>query len=260
MTSIFLIREHYFLHIKPATQSWVCSSVLSRNTRKYCVCKVCAVRCAVYIFQSALFDSMPTLSMLALMEVSTLLLSPVVRYMPLNSISPTSSTSCWAFSRKYWRWTLLLDLICWLLRAPKRAALLTVTQHVILPFPTRLCGRIAFVSKSLLGAWRLRSWGLVCWITPCDGPFLSRIFMWRNALFENCILRFGPWDFVPFRKIELDFCGSMSWNAQPGCLEFFNKATDPFLTFFFSFFFLRADCPILDLVFCRIGWWLIVDP
>ena len=30
----------------------------------------------------------------------------------------------------------------------------------------------------------------------CDGPFLSRIFMWRNVLFEKWTLRFGPKNFV----------------------------------------------------------------
>ena len=30
-----------------------------------------------------------------------------------------------------------------------------------------------------------------------------RIFTWRDVPLENCALRFGPKDFVPFRKIEL---------------------------------------------------------
>ena len=38
-------------------------------------------------------------------------------------------------------------------------------------------------------------------------------FMWRSVPFENCTLRFGVKNFVLFREIDLDFGGSMSWNA-----------------------------------------------
>ena len=34
-------------------------------------------------------------------------------------------------------------------------------------------------------------------ITPCEGPFLSRIFTWRNVTFGTCTLRFGANDLVP---------------------------------------------------------------
>ena len=57
--------------------------------------------------------------------------------------------------------------------------------------------------------------------------FFFRIFMWRNAPFENSTLRFDPKDFGPFREIELDFGGSMSWHTQPYSPEFLNKATEP---------------------------------
>ena len=37
------------------------------------------------------------------------------------------------------------------------------------------------------------------------------IFTWRNALFEDCTLRFGSEDCVPFfREIDFDFGGSVS--------------------------------------------------
>ena len=31
--------------------------------------------------------------------------------------------------------------------------------------------------------------------------------MWRDAPVENCTLRFGPKNFVPFRDVDLDFGG-----------------------------------------------------
>ena len=49
-----------------------------------------------------------------------------------------------------------------------------------------------------------------------------------------------PVDFVPFRKIDLDFGCSITWNTQHICFEFFNQATDPFPPLFLGF--LLADC------------------
>ena len=48
-------------------------------------------------------------------------------------------------------------------------------------------------------------------------------------------MRFGPKNCVPFRKNDLDFGGSVSWNTQPQCLEFFKKATEPSPPLFFGF-------------------------
>ena len=72
---------------------------------------------------------------------------------------------------------------------------------------------------------------------PGDGHFLSRFFLRGVAfLFEKCTLRFGPEDFVLFRKIDLDCGGRKSWITQPICFWFFNKATDPFSTTFLWLF------------------------
>ena len=53
----------------------------------------------------------------------------------------------------------------------------------------------------------------------------------------NPTLRFGPKNFVPFRDIDLDFGGSMSWHTQLNSLEILNKATEPLPLFFFSCLF-----------------------
>ena len=88
--------------------------------------------------------------------------------------------------------------------------------------------------SSNFGAYGLRSWGHVSWITPSDGPFPSRVlFMWRSVFIENCTARAGLKTVVPFRKIELNFGGSTSWITQPNCREFFSMATAPSSRSFF---------------------------
>ena len=62
------------------------------------------------------------------------------------------------------------------------------------------------------------------------------IFTWCKVPFEKCMLRFGPKIFVLFREIDLDFGGTPSWNTQPNCFEFFNKASEPLSPLFFGFF------------------------
>ena len=59
------------------------------------------------------------------------------------------------------------------------------------------------------------------------------MFTWRSVPFEKRTLRSGSKDFVPFRKIELDFGASMSRDTQPTCLEFYTKATEPLPRLFF---------------------------
>ena len=51
------------------------------------------------------------------------------------------------------------------------------------------------------------SWRSERWITPVDGPLLSRILTKRDVTFQNCTLPFSHEAFVPFRKIDLDFGG-----------------------------------------------------
>ena len=53
-------------------------------------------------------------------------------------------------------------------------------------------------------------------------------FTWCSALFEKCTLRFGPKDFVLFRKIDLYIGDSISWKTQPNCFEFSNKSRRSF--------------------------------
>ena len=60
---------------------------------------------------------------------------------------------------------------------------------------------------------------------PSDGPLFSRMSAWRNVAFVNRTRRIGPKVFVPFRKIEKDSSGSVSWNIQPNCRTSFNLAT-----------------------------------
>ena len=71
---------------------------------------------------------------------------------------------------------------------------------------------------------------------PSDGPLFSRMSAWRNVAFVNRTRRIGPKVFVPFRKIEKDSSGSVSWNIQPNCRTSFNLATTfyhhPYSVFF----------------------------
>ena len=47
-------------------------------------------------------------------------------------------------------------------------------------------------------------------------PFFPEFLTWRNAPFEICTLRCVPKNFMlPFRKIDGDFGGTISWNTQP---------------------------------------------
>ena len=60
----------------------------------------------------------------------------------------------------------------------------------------RSCFKVSFSNQSSnFGALGLPSWRSERWVTPCDGPLLSRIFTWRSVPCENCTLRFGPKDF-----------------------------------------------------------------
>ena len=110
------------------------------------------------------------------------------------------------------------------------------------PFPMHFSGRIVPVARFLPvfcpQTFEHNGYALEVRISEkllAMGPFLSRFFMWCNVPSENRTLRFGPKNCVFFRKIDLDFGSSMSWNTQPNCVEFFNKATDPFTPFFFDF-------------------------
>ena len=61
---------------------------------------------------------------------------------------------------------------------------------------------------------------------------LRSTFLQCKVPFGNRTLRFHPKDFVLFRKVDWDFGGSVSWNTQPTCYDFFTMATDPFSSTF----------------------------
>ena len=52
--------------------------------------------------------------------------------------------------------------------------------------------------------------------------------------------------FLFFRKFDLHFGGSASWNTQPKCFAFFNKATDPFHNFSSIFSGLTVNLSVLE--------------
>ena len=89
-----------------------------------------------------------------------------------------------------------------------------------------------FFLKSVLKFWSTRA-------TRMRFRMLSNTLRWTlsfpniyvaQGIFDKCTLRFGHKDFVFFRKIDLDLGCSMSWNTQPNCFEFINKANGSFST------------------------------
>ena len=65
-----------------------------------------------------------------------------------------------------------------------------------------LLQRFLYVLFSNFGAHGLRSWGSHFCIIPCDGHFLSRIFMWCNVPLENLTVWFYP-NLPTLRRIDL---------------------------------------------------------
>ena len=59
-------------------------------------------------------------------------------------------------------------------------------------------------------------------------PFFPEFLRGVMYFLEHCTPRLGPKNFVPFRKIDLEFGGRTSSNTQPSCFEFFSEATEPF--------------------------------
>ena len=55
------------------------------------------------------------------------------------------------------------------------------------------------------------------------GLFFPEFFEWRNVPFENCTLRFGPKDCVPFRSIELALAARCPGTRNLIAWEFFNS-------------------------------------
>ena len=70
--------------------------------------------------------------------------------------------------------------------------------------------------SSNFGALELRWWISPGQIIPSDG-FWSRMSAWRTTALVNFTHRIGFRLFELFCKIDEDFRGSISWNAQPNC-------------------------------------------
>ena len=68
--------------------------------------------------------------------------------------------------------------------------------------------------SSNFGALGLRWWSSPGQTYPSDG-FWSRMLAWRTTALVNRTHRIGFSMFELFRKIDEDFCGSISWNTQP---------------------------------------------
>ena len=102
----------------------------------------------------------------------------------------------------------------------------------------RVSGGASLLSLSLFLRPILKVWSVrtAQWLTPSDGPVLSRMFAWRSVASDNCTRRIDPKTFVLFRKIDEDSGGSMSWNTQPTCRASFKIATALLSPSFFSVF------------------------
>ena len=85
--------------------------------------------------------------------------------------------------------------------------------------------------SSNFGALGLRWWGSPGQIIPSDG-FWSRMSAWRDTALVNRTHRIGFSIFELFRRIVVDFGGSISWKTQPNCRAIFNIATALFSPFF----------------------------
>ena len=103
-----------------------------------------------------------------------------------------------------------------------------------MPFPRRLCGRLALVSKfppriclQILEQKDYAHENQCAKSHLAMDAFFARFLPGLNVSYENCTLRCGSKDFVSFRKIELDIGGSIFWNTQPNCLAIFTNVTVP---------------------------------
>ena len=76
--------------------------------------------------------------------------------------------------------------------------------------------------SSKIGALGLRWWRSPGQIIPRDG-FWSRMLAWRNTALVNRTHRIGFSMFELFRKIVVDFSGSISWDTQTNCRVIFKK-------------------------------------
>ena len=88
-----------------------------------------------------------------------------------------------------------------------------------LPFSTCLCGRIVLASRFPIQICSQVVEHKVCAHEDlCAESHLAMDSFFPNFHVEQCNLwELHAENFVPFRKIELDFGGSMSWHTQPNC-------------------------------------------
>ena len=94
------------------------------------------------------------------------------------------------------------------------------------------CHSVSFWDRcSNFAALGLRWWDSLGQINLSEG-FWSRILVWRATAFVNFTRWIGFHMFELFRKIVVDFGGSISWNAQPSCRVLDNIATALLSPFF----------------------------
>ena len=84
--------------------------------------------------------------------------------------------------------------------------------------------------SSNFGALGLCWWGSPGQIIPSEGLW-CRMLAWRNTALVNRTHRIGFSVFELFRKIVVDFGGSISWDTQPNCHVLFQHSHCTFVTF-----------------------------
>ena len=89
-------------------------------------------------------------------------------------------------------------------------------------------------------------------IFPSDGPFLSRMFAWRNAALVNRTLRIDSNTLVPFLEIVAEFGGSVSCDTQLNCRALFHTSICTFvITLLQLFVWLFLNLPVRELALCQ---------
>ena len=108
---------------------------------------------------------------------------------------------------------------------------LLVSLHAASRAPCSCHSVSSWDRSSNFGALGLRWWGSPWHINPSEG-FWSRMSAWRATAFSNFTHWIGFRMFEPFRKIDQDFGGTISWNTQPNCRVHFSIATALLSPFF----------------------------
>ena len=108
---------------------------------------------------------------------------------------------------------------------------LLVSLHAASRAPCSCHSVSSWDRSSNFGALGLRWLGSPGHINPSEG-FWSRMSAWRATAFLNFTHWIGFRMSEPFRKIDQDFGGTISWNRQPNCRVLFSIATALLSPFF----------------------------